>query len=130
MAQIVQADLSSVGMQLVVQHLNQPDFVSRLRKAQFGGAWIISMSWMNLSPATLFQTAFPVRVPNGSNFDSQQYRNLIDQTFAATDNQQLQVGLRELTQIILDEAFIVMIAEGTGQQGGPEVARADVKSVT
>ncbi len=58
MAQIVQADLANVGVQVAVQTLNQPDFVTHMQKAQFGGAWIINIGFMNLSPATFFETAF------------------------------------------------------------------------
>jgi peptide/nickel transport system substrate-binding protein len=130
MAEILQADLAGIGVQLAVQKLNQPDFVARLQKGQFGGAWIVSMGLMNLNPATFFKTAFPVRVPNASNFVSQRYQQLIDQAFAATDDHQLQMSLRELTQILLDEAFVVLIAEGSGQETGPEAARATVRNVT
>jgi hypothetical protein len=35
-----------------------------------------------------------------------------------------------LTQNLLDEAFMVMIAEGTGQQTGPVVARSSVRNAT
>jgi peptide/nickel transport system substrate-binding protein len=130
MAQIVQADLANVGVQVAVQTLSQPDFVARLQKGQFAGAWIISMSFMNLSPATFFATAFAVRVPNSSNFVSERYRDLINRTFVATDDQQLKQELQELTQILLDEAFVVVIAEGTGQQTGTQVARASVRNLS
>ena len=116
MAEIVQADLANIGVQVAVQTLNQPDFVARLQRAQFSSAWIIAMGFMNLSPPTFFQTAFAARVQNGSNFLSQQYQDLINGTFGTTDDRQLQQGLRGLTQIMLDEAFVMPIAEGAGQQ--------------
>jgi ABC-type transport system substrate-binding protein len=74
MAEVLQGDLASIGVRSVVQRLSQAEFVSRLQKAQFGGAWILSMSWMHLSPATMFNSAFPVRMPNSSNFASPHYR--------------------------------------------------------
>jgi hypothetical protein len=88
------------------------------------------MSLMNLSPATFFKTAFPVRVPNASGFVSRAYQDLIDESFAATDVQQLRMSLRELTQILLDEAFVLVIAENAGHETGPEVTRASVSDVT
>jgi peptide/nickel transport system substrate-binding protein len=130
MAEIIQADLASIGVRSVVQKLGLPDFVSRLQKGQFRGAWILSMSWMNLSPPTMFNSALPVRVPNGSNFESPRYQMLIDRALATTNDQELQQSLEELTQIILDEAFILIIAEGTGQDNGPEVARSTVRNAT
>ena len=129
MAEILQADLANIGVQAAIQNLNQPDFVARMQKAQFAGSWIITMTFMNLSPATFFETAFAVRVQNGSSFVSQQYQDLINQTFAATDDQQVQQRLRGLTQILLDEALVMPIAEGFGQQTGPEVTRAGVRNI-
>jgi hypothetical protein len=55
---------------------------------------------------------------------------LIDRSLATTDDRELRQTLEELNQITLDEAFIVMIAEGTGQQNGPEVARSSVRNVS
>ena len=101
-----------------------------MQRAQFAGAWITSASFMNLSPATFFETAFAVRVPNGSNFASQRYQDLINQTVVTADDQQLQRHLQDLTQILLDEAYLVPIAEATGQQPGPDVIRAGVRNLT
>jgi peptide/nickel transport system substrate-binding protein len=129
LAQIIQANLADVGVQAVVQTLSQPEFVARSQKGQFEGAWILQMSYMNLSPATFFEASLAVRVPNFSNFSSQQYQDLINQTFAATDDLTLQQGLQSLNRILLDEAFVVMIAESDGQQYGFEVPRAGVRDV-
>jgi peptide/nickel transport system substrate-binding protein len=130
MAEVLQADLASIGVRSVIHKLGQPDFVSRLVRGQFAGAWILTVSWMHLSPATMFNTAFPMRVPNSSNFVSTRYQMLIQQALSATDDQTLQQMLVELTQIVLDEAFVVMIAEGAAQQSGPEVVRSTVRNVT
>jgi peptide/nickel transport system substrate-binding protein len=129
LAQIIQANLGDVGVQAAVQTLSQPEFVARGQKGEFEGAWILQMSYMNLSPATFFEASLAVRVPNYSNFSSQQYQDLISQTFAATDDQTLQQGLQGLTRILLDEAFVITIAENDGQQYGLEVPRAGVRDV-
>ena len=130
MAEILQAELTGIGVRSVIHRLGFADFVSRLQKGQFRGAWILSVSWMNLSPATMFTTALPMRVPNSSNFVSPRYQMLIDQSLAATDDQAMGQMLAELTQIVLDEAFVVTIAEGSTVQSGPEVARSTVRNVT
>jgi hypothetical protein len=49
---------------------------------------------------------------------------------AATDDRALKQGLQTLTNTLLDEAFIAVIAEGNGQLSGPEVARASVANIT
>jgi peptide/nickel transport system substrate-binding protein len=129
LAQIIQADLANVGVQAAVHTLDQPDFVARFQKAQFDGAWINSMSFMNLSPPTFFEASLAVRVPNVSNFFLQQYQDLINQAFSATDDQSLRQELQSVTSILLDEAFVVLIAESDGQQSGLEVARAGVSDI-
>ena len=128
-AQLAQGDLANIGVQTVVQTLNQPDFVARFQKGQFDGAWVNGMSYMHLSPATFFETALPVRIPNVSNFVTQQYQDLIQHAFAATDGETLHQAFQCLTRLLLDEAFVVIIAEGDGQQSGPEVARTHVRDI-
>jgi peptide/nickel transport system substrate-binding protein len=130
MAQILQADLASIGVAVAIQTLSQADFVSRLTKGQFQGAWITGISWMNFSPATFFNAAFPVRIPNSSNFTSPTYGALIDLLSAATDDQLQRQAVDQLTRILLDEAFVLMITESTLQQSGAEVARSAVKNIT
>jgi len=126
MAEIVQADLANVGVQVELRSMDQGEFVARLQRSQLGAAWIINMGFMNMSPATFFTTAFPVRVTNSSNFVSQQYQDLINQAYGAIDDQQLKSVLKQLNQTLLDEAFVLVIAEGAGQQSGPVVARSNV----
>jgi peptide/nickel transport system substrate-binding protein len=130
MAQIVQADLANVGVQATVQLMDLPDFIATFQKRQFEGAWINWMTLMNLSPSTFFNGSLAVRVPNVSNFSTQQYQDAINQTFAATDDQALKQGLQTLNGTLLDEAFIAVIAEGMGQLSGPEVARAGLANIT
>jgi ABC-type transport system substrate-binding protein len=44
MAEIIQADLANVGVQVELQKLDQPDLLTRLQKAQVGvpgsSAWV------------------------------------------------------------------------------------------
>ncbi len=130
MAEIIQQDLASIGVNVAVQKLELAEFVPKIQKGQIGGAWLTAMGYMNLSPATLYASAFPVRVPNTSHFESPRYKELIDQSLGETNDQQLKSIMHELTQITLDEAFVVPIAEVASQPLGLEVARANVKSVT
>jgi peptide/nickel transport system substrate-binding protein len=129
MAQIIAADLAKIGVSVSIQTLSQAEFVSRLTRGQFQGAWITGVSWMNFSPATFFNAAFPVRIPNSSNFTSATYEGLISQLSSSTDDAQQHHTVDQLTRILLDEAFIVMISESTLQQSGAEVARSAVKNI-
>jgi peptide/nickel transport system substrate-binding protein len=129
-AEILQQDLASIGMQVALQKVDPADFGSRIQNAKFGGAWISVMGFMNVSPATLYVSAFPVRVPNTSHFESPRYKELIDQSRTEIDDQKLKSIMRELTQITLDEAFVVPIAEAASGGLGLEVTRASVKNIT
>ena len=50
MAQIYQADLASIGVNLAVQPIGIAEFGARLVNGQFGGAWMIGMGFMNSAP--------------------------------------------------------------------------------
>jgi peptide/nickel transport system substrate-binding protein len=130
MAEILQQDLASIGVNAAVQKLDVAEFIPKAQKGQFGGAWIAPVGFMNLSPATLYMSALPVRVPNASHFESPRYKELIDQSRSESDDQKLKAIMRELTQITLDEAFVVPIAEAASLGLGLEAARSSVKNVT
>ncbi len=130
MAQIYQADLAKIGVNLALQQLESADFYSRLQTARFGSAWMANMGFMNLSPATFLSGALPVRLPNASHFTTPRYQDLIDQANAASDDQQLRAVLHEVTQIMLDESFVIPLAEAAGTLNGPEVTRGTVHNVT
>jgi peptide/nickel transport system substrate-binding protein len=125
-AEILQADLATAGVQVSVQPLSGADFTARGLKGQFAGAFVTAMTFMNLSPATFLTSAIPVRIPNASNFVTDRYTQLIAQSLAATDDQGLKATLHELTGIMLDEAFLVEIAEGEGLLTGPEIVRGTI----
>jgi peptide/nickel transport system substrate-binding protein len=129
-AQIYQADLASIGVRLTVQQLGNAEFFSRLQTGGFGGAWLATMSFMHLSPVTFVTSAFPVRLPNTSHFETPRYTELIAQAYSETDNGKLKTQLHELTQIMLDESFVAPIAESGTTTSGPEVARSRVRNVT
>lgn len=126
-AEILQQDMATIGAKLEIQKLENAPFTSHIPKGDFGSAWIATIGNMNLSPATFFSTAFPVRVPNTSNFETPRYKQLIEQSYSQTDDQQLKGTLRELTQIMLDEAFVLPVAELTCKASGAEVAVAGLK---
>jgi peptide/nickel transport system substrate-binding protein len=130
MAEILQQDLARIGVQAVVQKVDAVEFLTRLQKGQMGGAWITNVGFMNQSPATFFLSAFAVRTPNSSHFESSRYTQLIDLSRTESDDQNLKTQMRELTQIMLDEAFVVPIAETASKGLGLEAAHANVKGVT
>jgi ABC-type transport system substrate-binding protein len=130
MTEILQQDLASIGVQVDLQKVDAAAFVSHIQNAAFGGAWIATMAFMNVSPATLYLSASTVRLPNASHFESARYGELINQSQRETDDQKLKAIMRELTQITLDEAFVVPIAEAASWLSlGPDVASASAKNI-
>jgi ABC-type transport system substrate-binding protein len=71
-----------------------------------------------------------VRIPNTSHFSTARYQEPQDQARVETNDRKLQSVLHELTQILLDESFVLPIAEATVRDVGPEIARASVHGVT
>jgi peptide/nickel transport system substrate-binding protein len=129
MAQVVQADLADVGVQATVQVLDVPEYISRFQRRVFDGAWINWMTLMNLDPSTFFTSSLAVRVPNVSNFSSPDYAAAIAAAFAAIDQTTLAAALQTLDRALIDEAFVLVTAEGAGQLSGPDIARSTVKDI-
>jgi peptide/nickel transport system substrate-binding protein len=130
MAEILQQDLTSIGLHTSIQKVAPAVLSDDLLGGKFDGAWLTSMGFMNQSPATFFMSAIPMRVPNPSHFDSPRYRNLLNQTSTAIDDNMLRSVLKELNQITLDEAFVVPISENFGVVPGMDVIRRTVTNVT
>ena len=128
-AEIYQADLAAVGVNAVIQPGSSAELVTLIQNHQIGGAVITAMGLMNLHPATFFTSNIYARVPNPSNFTSDRYTSLIGQAVAASDDPQLKSVVHDLTQVMLDEAFLLPIAQTQGAPAGPDVAHSAVKNV-
>ena len=127
MAQIYQGDLNAIGVNVSLEQKSTQEMLVLLQKRQVGGAWISPTNLMNFSPATFFTSNAFARVPNPSNFTSDQYTSLVGQATAATDDQTLKTVAHDLTQLMLDESFFIPIAQS--QFAGLGVARTTVKDV-
>jgi peptide/nickel transport system substrate-binding protein len=130
MTELYQQDLAQAGIKVNIQKFEHPVYLPKLQGGQFGGAWMSTIGFMNLHPATFFISAFPVRIPNASNFVNDRYKALIEQTYSETDDQRLKGQLKELTAIMLDEAFVAAVAQQQGGAAGISVTRSTVKNVT
>ncbi len=130
MTEVYQQDLAKAGIKINIQKYEHPVYLPKLQRGEFGGAWMSTIGFMNFHPATFFISAFPVRIPNASNYVSDRYKQLIDLTYAETDDTKLKAQLKELTQIMLDEAFVVAIAKQIGGASGQTVTTTKVKGLT
>jgi peptide/nickel transport system substrate-binding protein len=127
--EIYQTDLAAVGVSAIVQPGSSAELLALVEKHQIGGALITGMGLMNLSPATFFTSNLYARAPNPSNFTSDRYTSLIEQAVDASDDAQLKGVVYELTQVMLDEAFLLPIAQTQGAPGDADVAHSAVKNV-
>jgi peptide/nickel transport system substrate-binding protein len=127
-AEILQEDLNKIGVRVAIQKIDSASFTPRLQKGQFGGAYLAVSAYANLSPATVL-SAFSFRVPGATNFATPRYKELVDRTSSETDDQTLKGVVRELTQIMLDEAFVIPFSESFGTSG-IDVARRAVRNIT
>jgi peptide/nickel transport system substrate-binding protein len=127
-AEILQEDLSKIGVRVAIQKIDSASFTPRLQKGQFEGMYLAVSGFANLEPATTLST-YSFRVPGATNFASPRYKALVDQTSSETDDRKLKTAVRELTQIMLDEAFVIPFSESFGTSG-IDVARRAVRNIT
>ncbi|HZQ36193.1 MAG TPA: ABC transporter substrate-binding protein [Dehalococcoidia bacterium] len=107
-AEILQGDLNSIGVKTEITRLDHPVYLPKLTGGKMNGLWSGVVGFMYMSPSTLFVQSFPYRVPNSSNFDSPEYRQLIAQTLSAPEAQLPNV-YHQLNQLLIDEAFMLPI---------------------
>ncbi len=125
-AQLLQAELEKLGVKASIDKLEAAQYSAKLSGAKFNGIWMGIFAWMNKTPSTLFVQSFAYRVPNAQNFDTADYRQVLDATLRTTDATELAKVYRRLDEILLDESFVIPIASANRPFG----ATAAVKGVT
>ena len=123
---ILQAELTKLGVKSSVEKLEHTQYLQKLSGAKFNGLWAGIYGWVNLAPSTLFVQSFAFRVPNASNFDTPEYRQVIDATLNTADPAELTKVYRKLDEILLDECFTIPVASA----GRPQGALASIKGIT
>ena len=123
---ILQAELTKLGAKSSVEKLEHTQYLQKLSGAKFNGLWAGIYGWVNLTPSTLFVQSFAFRVPNASNFDTPDYRQVVNATLNTADSAELTKVYRKLDEILLDECFTIPVASA----GRPQGALASVKGIT
>ncbi|MGW4244185.1 ABC transporter substrate-binding protein [Nocardia sp. NPDC004722] len=73
-AQIVQANLAEIGIEVELVPTENATFVKQLISAQFPGLWITDHSWAQFVPSTLTVSAYPFNArKNASHYESADY---------------------------------------------------------
>ncbi len=121
-AQVLQDDLSKIGIKADINKLDHPQYLPKLTGGKMNGIWSGTVGFMHMTPSTLFVQSFPYRVPNSSNFDTPEYRSLIDASLNTPEAGVKDVYHR-LDQMLVDEAFMLPITPTVS----PRIAAASVR---
>lgn len=78
-AQIVQANLAEVGIEVTLDPVDSATFVKLLTGQQFRGLWVTDHSWAQFAPSTLTVSAYPFNARrNASRYESPAYTAAAD----------------------------------------------------
>jgi peptide/nickel transport system substrate-binding protein len=106
-AQIVQNNLSSVGLDCTLKPLQPADFTARLNAGTVPGLEIAPHGFGQLHPATLVNGAKPFKATgNVSNFESPEYTALAAQVATASDAD-AKALYQKVNSLLLDEQFVI-----------------------
>jgi len=108
--EMLQAELTKLGWKTSIEKLASAEMIQKLNTGQFRGLWCSLVGYMHMTPSTLFINSYPFRVPNGSNFDTPQYRQLINDIVKETDEAKLKTIYRQINEVIVDECFLCPVA--------------------
>jgi peptide/nickel transport system substrate-binding protein len=113
LAQILQADLKTIGVDLKIDDVEPAAYDQRYQSSQFDVA-VHTFGRANKDPATLFGGAIawytdPNRNP--SKFNSERYRQLVDEGATTVDRAKRKAIYREITLLLQDECFTIPVAE-------------------
>ncbi|MCX5241194.1 ABC transporter substrate-binding protein [Streptomyces prunicolor] len=106
-AEIVQYDLTQIGLKAQAEPLQAADFLAKLQAGELPGLFINGHGFGQLHPATLVKGAFPFNADkNASNFDSAKYRELADQLWQATTDTAAKEAADAVNDLLLEEQFV------------------------
>lgn len=107
MAQVIQSNLAAINVRAKIQELEASRWLELLTGSKFRGLWLGPTGVGNFHPYTLLTSPFPFRIKdNASNFQSPAYAVMLDKV-RTTDPAQLKTATRELTDLLLDESFVM-----------------------
>ena len=112
-AQIVQFNLSQIGITANPKLYAGGSFFGTLRAGKFPGLWSSGHLFANMHPATLLTAALPFNsLHNSSNFHDPTYQQLVQQAWVATSDAELKTAYRAITKLLADEAFVLELNAG------------------
>lgn len=107
---IYQADLATIGVDLIIRDVETALYVEELTGSAFPGLAVHNYGFGSLDPHLMF-SAFPFLVEgNPSRFDSQEYRDMVQAAVAESDKSVREGLYGELAAFVADEAFLCPVA--------------------
>ncbi|MGA5702490.1 ABC transporter substrate-binding protein [Peterkaempfera bronchialis] len=128
-AQMVQYDLQQVGVRTTLQPTDPATAQKRLISQTMPALWTTSHGFAQVHPSTLAVSAYPFNeAKNTSKFHSAEYTDAVQRAWQRTDadSAQARALYRRISDILLDEAFIIDLAV----QASLEVASTTVHGPT
>jgi peptide/nickel transport system substrate-binding protein len=108
-AQIVQADLAEIGIDVELDPVEQAQAVKQLIGAEFEGLWILQHSYAQYSPSTIAVSAYPFNADhNASNYASAAYKKAADAVW--TEPEASAEDYARLNEELLRGSFLLEIA--------------------
>ncbi|WP_404819491.1 ABC transporter substrate-binding protein [Streptomyces marincola] len=128
-AEMVQYDLEQVGIRVELQPYDPANAQRRLISQEMPALWTMNHGFAQVTPSTLAVSAYPFNeARNTSRFRSDAYTELVQDAWRRADplDDEAMERYREISDLLLDEAFIIDIAVLASLQ----VARTGVHGVT
>ncbi|MGK5531849.1 ABC transporter substrate-binding protein [Streptomyces sp. URMC 129] len=129
LAEMVQYDLEQVGIRTELQPYDPTNAQRRLISGEMPALWALQHGFAQVTPSTLAVSAYPFNeAQNTSHFSSPEYTELVQDAWRTTDprGEESLARYREISELLLDEAFIIDLAVLPALQ----VARAAVRGAT
>jgi peptide/nickel transport system substrate-binding protein len=111
LAELVQADLGTIGIIATIDKVEPAIWRDRLTNRKMQGLWTGQFGFSHMHPSTMSTLAFPWRVGgNTSNYASDRYSSLVRAASVTVDPVEAKKIYRDLTQLILDESFMMTVS--------------------
>lgn len=110
LAQIVQASLKQIGVNMTVQNLESARYLDLDHKSNFQ-MMMHTFGRSNTDPDTLLKGAIVWRAKNNvSKFESPEYTQLVDEAGSTVDPEQRKSLYQKIAEIMLDECWTIPVA--------------------
>lgn len=117
-AQIVQANLEEIGIEVKLQPNEQPDHIEKLINGTFPGLWILDHAYAQYTPSTLAVTAYPFNADkNSSNFVDDTYKTDAVAAWQQADpaSDEAVAAYAKVSDDLLDNLFLIELSTTTFQ---------------